>query len=134
MLPITLTMAAAAALINVWLAARIVPLRYSQKVEHGDGGSKTLMIRIRSHANFTEYTPFVLILVALIEFSQGSQRWLWGVGIVYLIGRLLHPFGMERRSPNPLRAGGMLVTWGVLVGLALYAIYLVYTTPLPAHV
>ena len=133
MLPITLTLAAAAALINVWLATRIVPLRYKDRVEHGDGGSRALMIRIRSHANFTEYTPFALILIGLIEMTLGSASWLWLVGLLFLAGRIAHPFGMQRPAPNALRAGGMLVTWGVLVGLALFALYLVYTNPGPAR-
>ena len=129
MLPITLTLAAAAALLNVWLAVRIVPLRYRSKTEYGDGGHPPLAIRIRSHANFTEYTPFVVILVGLIEFTRGTQAWLWAVAMVYLVGRVIHPLGMQRRSPNVFRAAGMAITWGVLVLLALVALWLVYTPP-----
>ena len=133
MLPITLTLAAAAALLNVWLAVRIVPLRYRARVEHGDGGHPALMVRIRSHANFTEYTPSVVILVGLIEFTRGTHTWLWAVAMIYLVGRILHPLGMQRRAPNLFRAAGMTITWGVLVVLALVALWLVYTTPLPAR-
>jgi hypothetical protein len=48
------------------------------------------------------------------------------VGIVYVLARLAHPFGMERPGANPLRAGGMIVTWAVLVGLAAYALAIPY--------
>ena len=85
-LPIALTAAAAAALINIWLSVRVSRLRGSEKVMIGDGGSTRLMAGMRAHANFVEYTPFVLIMIALIELSIGSAMWLWVVSGVYLMG------------------------------------------------
>ena len=105
-LPITLTIAAAAALLNIWLALRIGRLRMSKKVSIGHGGDALLETRMRAQANFGEYTPFVLILLALIELAKGSQTWLWLVAIAYILARIAHAFGMERPVPNPLRAGG----------------------------
>ena len=125
-LPITLTIAAAAALINLWLATRVSQLRFRDKVSIGEGGSTGLATRMRAHANFVEYTPFFLILLGLIELSQGSKTWLWGVAIVFVLARLAHPFGMDRAAPNKLRIVGMLVTWAVLLGLAVYALAIPY--------
>ena len=125
-LPITLTIAAAAALINLWLGARVSQLRLRHKVSMGDAGNPQLAARMRTHSNFIEYTPFFLILLALVELSQGSKTWLWGVAIVYILGRLAHPFGMDRPAPNKLRMIGILVTWAVLLGLALYALAIPY--------
>jgi uncharacterized membrane protein YecN with MAPEG domain len=81
---------------------------------------------MRAHANFAEYTPFVLILLGLIELAQGSRTWLWLVAILYILARIAHAFGMDRPAPNPLRAGGAAVTMLVLIGLAGYALAIPY--------
>jgi uncharacterized membrane protein YecN with MAPEG domain len=128
-LPITLTIAAAAALINLWLGTRVSQLRFRHKVSMGDAGNPQVAARMRAHANFVEYTPFFLILLALVELSQGSKMWLWGVAIVFILGRLAHPFGMDRKAPNALRVIGILLTWAVLLGLAVYALAIPYLEP-----
>ncbi len=127
-LPITLTIAGAAAIVNIWLAVRIATIRVKDKVLIGDGGKPLLIARMRAQSNFIEYTPIVLILMALIEFAQGTQNWLWGAGIIYIAGRVLHPFGMDRQTPNAFRAAGVLISFVVTLGLAGYALTIPYTT------
>ncbi len=127
-LPITLTIAGAAAIVNIWLAIRIVTLRLKAKVLIGDGGNALLTARMRAQLNYMEYTPLVLILLGLIELARGTQTWLWAAGILYILGRILHPFGMDKQSPHPLRAVGILTTWIVLIGLAGYALSIPYVT------
>lgn len=126
MLPITLTMAGAAALLNIWLGFRVSQLRLRHKVSVGDAGDDRVTCRMRAHANFVEYTPFFLILVALIELARGSEQWLWWVAILFILGRLAHPFGMDRPAPNKLRVVSIVITWAVLIGLAGYALALPY--------
>ncbi len=94
----TLSLAAAAAIINIWLAMRCGRLRASEKIMHGDGGSAPLMRRMRAHSNFTEYTPIALILIAAIELTGKGGSWLAIVGAVYMAGRVLHALGMD--SPD----------------------------------
>lgn len=127
-LPITLTLAGAGAIVNIWLAIRVSTVRVKAKVMIGDGGNPLLAARMRAQLNYVEYTPFVLILIGLIEFARGTQTWLWAAGIIYIVGRILHPFGLDKQTANPLRAVGILITWIVLVGLAGYAITIPYTT------
>lgn len=131
-LPITLTIAAAATLLNIWLAMRIGRLRMAKKVSIGHGGDALLETRMRAQANFGEYTPFVLILLALIELAKGSQTWLWLVAILYILARIAHAFGMERPAPNKLRAGGAMITMLVLLGLAGYALSIPYLAKKPS--
>ncbi|MEH3045821.1 MAPEG family protein [Sphingomonas adhaesiva] len=126
LLPITLTIAAACAAINLWLALRVVPGRVRGKVLLGDGGSEALLAVQRAHANFTEYAPFVLILLALIELAGGSPTWLWVAGVAFVLARVAHGLGMTRPAPNPLRAGGALLTWVVLALLAGWALAVAY--------
>ena len=125
-LPITLTIAAAAALINIWLATRVSQVRIRDKVLTGDAGNPRVVARMRAHSNFIEYTPFFLILLALIELALGPEKWLWAVAILYIVARLGHPFGMDKGGANLMRTGSAIVTWLVLAGLAGYAIFLSY--------
>ena len=132
-LPITLTTAGAATLLNIWLALRVGRLRIANKVLIGDGAHPGLSARMRAHANYVEYTPFFLILLGLIEFGMGSATWLWGVAIVYVIGRILHAFGMDKTKPNKLRMIGILLTIATLLLLSGVAIGLAYGQPDPAR-
>ena len=136
LLPITLTIAGAAALLNIWLARRVGQIRMSDKISIGDGGNQALTARMRAQANFVEYTPFFLILLALIELAIGSKIWLWVVAVIYILGRIAHGFGMGRPHPDPLRLRmiGIVVTFLVLLGLALYAIALPYLHREPSRV
>jgi len=125
-LPITITIAAAATLINTWLGVRVSLLRRRLHVSIGDGGNPLVAARMRAHANFVEYTPLFLILLGLVEAARGTSSWLWGAAILFVLGRLAHPFGMDRPAPNALRIGGMVATWLVLVSLAFYALTIPY--------
>ena len=125
-LPITLTIAGAAALLNIWLGLRVSLLRRRFKVSIGHGGQSAIAVRMRAHANFIEYAPFFLILLALVELASGSALWLWLVGILFILARFAHAFGMDRPGANRLRAGGIILTWLCLLGLAAYAIAIPY--------
>lgn len=126
-LPISLTIAAGAALLNLWLALRVGRVRTKEKVFIGDGGNDLLTRRMRAHSNFVENTAFVLILLALVELSFGSSMWLWGVGALYLVARILHALGMDGMLWG--RMVGTIVTMLTQLGLALGALAIVYLTP-----
>ena len=126
-LPITLVAAGGAAIINFWLATRIGAVRTKAKISIGDGGDPKLIARMRAQANFVEYTPIVLVLIAAIELSQGSSTWLWVVAALYLLGRVAHGLGMDGFMPG--RLGGTLVTMLTMLGLGIYALVIPFTTP-----
>ncbi len=128
-LPLTLTMAAAAGLINLWLAIRIGQVRTSQKVSVGDGGNEFVIRRMRAQANFVEYTPFVLVLIGALECSGYAATWLWVVGVVYMIGRLAHGLGMDGGAFGIGRMIGTLTSMLTLLGLSGYAIYVASIMP-----
>ena len=135
-LPITLTIAGAAALLNIWLAWRVGQKRGAHKVLLGDGGHEPLIARMRAQANFVEYTPFFLLLLGLIELAVGSPLWLWVVAGAYILSRIVHAFGMDRSGADPLRLRmiGIGITLLILFGLAVYAIVLPYLHRTPAAV
>ena len=125
-LPITLTLAGACALLNIWLAARVSRMRAALKVSIGDGGKEPLIRRMRAHANYAENMPIVLILIGLIELAGGDARVLWAAGILFILARICHGFGMDQGSPSRLRAIGMIGSALVLVGLAGWALSFAY--------
>lgn len=127
-LPVTLSIAAAAAIVNLWLALRIVLGRVRGKVMIGDGGDSRLVAGMRAQANFVEYAPFVLILMGLIKLGGGSAFWLWVLGGAFIVARIGHGWGMMRPAPNIGRAGGAIGTWAILALLAGWGIGIVYAT------
>ncbi|MBH0113525.1 MAPEG family protein [Novosphingobium sp. YJ-S2-02] len=118
----TLSLAAAAAIINFWLAFRAGRLRAMHKIWHGDGENPLLMRRMRAQANFVEHTPFLLILVAVIEMTGKGGTWLALAGALYMTARILHAFGMDKGEPNLLRAIGFGFTMLVILGLCIVAV------------
>ncbi|QKR99025.1 MAPEG family protein [Sphingomonas sp. CL5.1] len=125
LLPVTLVLAAACGLINLWLGLRLVRGRM-QGVMLGDGGKPEMLAGMRAHANFAEYAPFVLILTGLIELARGPSLWLWVLTVVFVIARIAHPIGIMRPAPNPLRATGAVGTWIVTAILAGWALTIAY--------
>ena len=140
-LPVTLTAAAAAALINLWLAVRVGQMRGATKTIHGDDGggpltrrmramTKTihgddsggpLSRRMRAQLNFVENTPFVLVLIAAIEITGKGAPWLAWVAGIYMLGRVAHGMGMDAETGTKPRMMGTLITMLTLLGLAVMA-------------
>jgi len=125
-LPVTLVIAAATGLINVWLALGVGRGRMSNKINLGDGGEAAMTAKIRAHGNLTEYAPTVLILMALIELARGPSLWLWIVGVAFILIRLAHAFGIVRPAPSVLRLIGAVGTWLVIIVLAVWALAISY--------
>ena len=129
-LPVTLTIAAGAAFVNIWLMVRCGQARTKESVSVGDGGNEFVIRRMRAHANFVESAPFVLILIAALELTVGTNNWLWSLGILYIVGRLAHGLGMDGGSLGKGRMVGTLITFVTLLGLAGWALWCVYAAVL----
>ena len=121
---VSLLFAAALGLLNVWLAVRASATRIGRKVMVGDGQDPLMLARMRAHANFVEYVPMALILMTLIELMGGRGTALWVIGSLLVIGRVLHPFGMERPAPNPFRMTGIALTMLATVALIGWAVWM----------
>ena len=128
-LQITLTMAGAATLLNLWLGARVSRLRSQFKVSVGDGGNDALLRRMRAQADYIEHAPFFLILLGLLELAGANSWLLWGAGIAFILARIAHGYGMDAAAPRLLRSLGMMVSAAVVVLLAGYAIFIAYQAP-----
>jgi len=118
----TLCLAAAAALINLWLGTRIGKLRHSLGVSVGDGGHEAITRRMRAQLNFAENVPVILILIGLVELTGKGGLWLAPVGAVFMAGRVLHGLGMDGGSLQWGRAFGTATAMLSALGLAIMAV------------
>ena len=120
MLTVTPIYAGLLALLYLLLSYRVIQRRIEGRIAHGDGDDAELILRMRVHANFNEYVPLALILLALAEM-QSAPGWvvhLLGAGL--LVGRLGHAWGMSQTPGKPLgRGGGTVLTYAVLLVAAL---------------
>jgi uncharacterized membrane protein YecN with MAPEG domain len=121
-LPTTLSMAAAAALINVWLMLRCGQVRIKEKINIGTGGSDMMERRMRAQLNFAENTPWVLALIAAIELAGKGGQWLAIVGGLYMLARVAHGLGMDGGTFEKGRGIGVMVTMLAQIGLAIVAV------------
>lgn len=118
----TLSLAAAAAVINLWLGIRIGHLRHRFHISVGHGDNELLKRRMRAQLNFAEHMPIVIILIGLVEMTGKGGAWLAPVGALYMIGRVLHGLGMDGGSLEMGRMIGTLVNMVVTAGLAVVAV------------
>jgi uncharacterized membrane protein YecN with MAPEG domain len=116
-MPVTALYAGLLGLLFFVLTYRVVQVRRSRRVEIGDGGDKQLLRRIRVQANFVEQAPFILLLMALAESTRPPLPLLHAVGLLLLVGRIIHAYGLSH-EPHilPMRAWGMYLTVTALMG------------------
>lgn len=133
-IPATLITAGLLGLVFMVLTFRVVSRRVSGKIMLGDGGDQQMLERMRAHANFAEHVPFTLVLMAGIELTGGhGSLWLWGAGGLLVLARIAHMIGMSRPAPNPFRAFGALASWGLILALSLWALWLGFVPPPSPH-
>lgn len=118
-LPITSLYAALGALWIVLLSAWVIWLRNVEKVGIGHGQNPRMARAVRVHGNAVEYLPLALILLALAELNGSPAGWLHGCGVVLLVGRVIHAFGLGRTAGRSLgRILGMVLTVSTILILA----------------
>ncbi len=123
-LTITALYASLAGLLLLFLSFRVVRWRRKLSVGLGDGGQENLLRAQRTQANFIEYVPIALILLAAAE-SQGLAGWLLQTaGAILMLARLLHAWGLSQSSGRSFgRYWGTLLTWVVILALSLANIF-----------
>jgi hypothetical protein len=78
----------------VVLSVRIVQRRQNG-ITLGDGGDPRMLRLIRGQANFAEYVPLILLLMALLELGHTSSYLLHALGFTLLVARLLHGYALS---------------------------------------
>lgn len=120
---VTLLVAGLHGLLLLALLWPVVRLRRGRRVGLGDGGDRELLRRIRVHANFIEYVPMLLLLLALLELAGLDARAVGALGIVLFVARLMHAQGLgSSEGVSSGRFWGTLLTWAVLLAASVLAI------------
>ncbi|MEM7097814.1 MAG: MAPEG family protein [Pseudomonadota bacterium] len=123
-LSITLATASILGLILLWLSSRVIGGRVQGEVLIGDGDDQALIFKIRSHANFTEYVPIFLIILAGLELSGGHRLALIVIAAVFVVSRLLHVAGMGPDANLKPRQAGTIGSFTCIGTASLYGLYL----------
>ncbi|KEY57947.1 MAPEG family protein [Serratia sp. DD3] len=102
------------ALLLLKLSFDVVRLRMQYQVAFGDGGFYELQTAIRVHGNAVEYIPIAMIMLLIMEMN-GAQVWMVHLcGLLLMIGRLVHYYGLHHRDVS-WRRSGMAATYVSLI-------------------
>lgn len=114
------TYAALCGLLLILLSVRVIRQRRRSKVSLGDAGKPEMQRAMRVQANFAEYVPLALLLLALAELQGLDPLILHALGLLLLFGRLLHAFGVGREPENlRFRVAGMVMTFTAILAASL---------------
>ncbi len=126
---ITLFYASICAILLVILSTIVIRTRFAEQVGIGTGESRILTKVVRVHANFTEYVPLALLLMALTEMHGAPTSMVHALGILLVTSRLSHAYGLRKSAgPGVFRGGGIIGTMIVLLIAAGWGIYAFLTT------
>lgn len=114
-LPITSLYAALVGLLLIPMTIRVGLRRDHVKVFFLHGDDDALLRLIRSHANFLEYVPLGLILIALVEINGASTGFLHGLAGTLLISRIMHYVTLNTNPIAVTRQISMLGTIAVFL-------------------
>lgn len=102
------------------LSIRKIRARRTAKVAIGTGGDKLLERFSRVHANFAEYVPFTLLLIAFAEMRGIHHFVIHILCVALLVGRSVHAWGVSRSAENfRFRVIGMMFTLNTIAAAAL---------------
>lgn len=93
------------------LSWRVIAERRGNRFAYGNNESPRIEAKIRAQGNWTEYVPIALLLLLMAELQGVGAFWLHINGLILLVGRLLHGYGMSFRPKQfVFRQSGMLLT------------------------
>lgn len=121
---VTPIFALASAVIYLILWMRVTSMRSNMGVSIGDNGDAGLRQRVRQHGNCAEWSAFILILMILAEGMGAPALYLYITGVLFIIGRVAHPFGLKADNvSHPLRYVGngtnILATLNIMICLVI---------------
>ena len=122
-LQITLAVTAILVLLSIPMAISVGMRRVKTGILLLHGDDDTLLRLIRAHGNFVEYVPLALLALAGAEVS-GAAPWLVAsCGIVLILARVIHYFGLRASAESKGRAVGALLTTVSMFVLAVTIIW-----------
>ena len=92
-------------------------------VSIGDGGNIELITAMRRHANFVEFVPLGLILIALLEMNKVPANAIHGLAATLVVARACHAYGFRADgSLGAFRSVGAIGSTIVILVSSVWAI------------
>jgi uncharacterized membrane protein YecN with MAPEG domain len=82
-------------LMSIAIAFKAGSLRGKLGISIGHGDNRDLLLAMRRQANFVEYVPMALILIALLEMNGIPKLAVHGLGASLVVFRACHAAGMR---------------------------------------
>lgn len=81
-----------------FLSFGVIKQRRFFKIALGDNDNIEIKKWIRAQSNFTEYTPFTLMLLFFLEYSGANKIEIAILGTLFTIGRFVHAYGLIKEE------------------------------------
>ncbi len=121
-LAITGLYAALIGLLAIGLGIRVSILRANTGISILHGENKKLAEQMRQHGNLMENAPLALILMGIAETVGAGGTAMHAMGIILLVSRLVHPFGIKFDNPKELMRG--LGATGTSISMLIAIVYI----------
>jgi hypothetical protein len=109
------------AVLFVYISVRTIRARRSLGIGLGHAENPVMLRAMRVHANFSEYVPFSLFLIFLVETSGANALVVHALSAALLVARVSHAYGVSQQKENfRFRVFGMATTFTVLLLSAIY--------------
>ena len=118
---ITLLYAGILGLMSIAISTMAGSLRGKTGVSIGDGGNQDLLLAMRRHANFVEYVPLALIIIALLEGSGVSGTAIHALAGSLVVTRACHAYGLKADTMQG--AGRLIGAAGTTLVIAIASVW-----------
>lgn len=95
---ITLLYAGLLGILSIIVTLGVGKARSNTGVSLGDGGNTEVITAMRRHANFVEFVPLTLLLIALLELNGVGGTAIHGLGAGLFFARVCHALGFGAES------------------------------------
>ncbi len=120
--------AALLAILFLVLSVRVARSRKATRILLGTEGDPELLRRVRVQGNCAEYAPLGLLLILIVELQGCPTWWVHGLGVLLLVGRVVHAWGVSQTDePALIRGAGMVMTLSS-IGLAAVTTLVLWAT------
>ena len=107
----------------MYLSFLVILQRRKYHLAYLTNEDKAFIARFRAHANFAEYVPLTLILMAISIVFQIHYLALTVLMLALIIARIFHAYGlvkMERKKRFNYRFYSVATTFVIMASLAIY--------------
>lgn len=126
--PVSAVFAAVLGILLIVLSILVSRFRLKYKKSLGVTDDQDFEAAVRAQANLVEYAPLGLMMLAIAELNGVASGLIYWTGMAFVVGRILHAFGMinGRGGPHVARLVGVLLTWAGILAMAVLLLWNVY--------